>query len=90
MAQPQFNVEEEPESEDWLTTYADAITLLMAFFIMLASFSKIDVPAFEKVTAGIKSEIGKTEVTSPTELLKIDRDLNARSAERSSYSTRRA
>lgn len=51
-------IEEEPESEEWLTTYADAITLLMAFFIMLLNFSKIDIPAFEEAAAGIKNEIG--------------------------------
>ena len=50
--------EEEDDSNDWLTTYADAITLLMAFFIMFVSFSKIDVPLFEEVAAGIKEEIG--------------------------------
>ncbi|MEQ9488059.1 MAG: flagellar motor protein MotB [Alphaproteobacteria bacterium] len=50
--------EDEEDSEDWLTTYADAITLLMAFFIMLVSFSKVDIPLFEDVAAGIKEEIG--------------------------------
>lgn len=49
---------EDDDSEDWLTTYADAITLLMAFFIMLVSFSKVDIPLFEEVAAGIKEEIG--------------------------------
>jgi chemotaxis protein MotB len=28
------------EDEEWMTTYADAITLLMAFFVMLVNFSK--------------------------------------------------
>lgn len=46
------------EEEDWLTTFADAITLLMAFFVMLVSFSKIELPLFEAVQAGIKEEIG--------------------------------
>jgi len=49
---------EEPEDEEWLTTYADAITLLMAFFVMLVSFSKIDLPLFEEVMSGIQQEIG--------------------------------
>jgi len=49
------------EEEDWLTTYADAIMLLMAFFIMLVSFSKVDLPAFEEAMAGIKSELGREE-----------------------------
>ena len=74
MAQPRPNmqVEEEEKSEDWLTTYADAITLLMAFFVMLVSYSKVDVPTFDKVAAGIRSEIGNHEINTPTELMMID------------------
>jgi len=49
------------EDESWMTTYADAITLLMAFFVMLVSFSKIDLPRFEETMAGIKKELGKEE-----------------------------
>jgi chemotaxis protein MotB len=50
--------EDEAPDESWLITYADAITLLMAFFVMLLNFSKIDIPSFEKTAAGIKNEIG--------------------------------
>ncbi|MCK4939971.1 MAG: OmpA family protein [Rhodospirillaceae bacterium] len=57
---------EEPEDEEWLLTYADAITLLMAFFVMLVSFSKIDLPTFEDVMAGIKDEIGTGMTVSTT------------------------
>ncbi|RED49841.1 OmpA/MotB family protein [Aestuariispira insulae] len=46
------------DSEDWMTTYADAITLLMAFFVMLVSFSKVDLKVFEEVQAGIEEAIG--------------------------------
>lgn len=49
---------EEDNTEDWMATYADAITLLMAFFVMLVSFSKIDIPMFEQVQAGIQEYIG--------------------------------
>lgn len=65
-------VEEEEVNEDWLATYADAITLLMAFFVMLVSFSKIETPIFEKVQAGIAEEIGKREVVRPTQVLETD------------------
>lgn len=59
-------ITEEPDDEEWLTTYADAITLLMAFFVMLVSFSKIDIPLFEEVMAGIQEQIGKGEAKETT------------------------
>ena len=46
------------ESEDWISTYADAITLLLAFFVILVSFSKVNIPQFEAVQAGIKDQLG--------------------------------
>lgn len=65
-------VAEEEVNEDWLATYADAITLLMAFFVMLVSFSKIEIPIFEKVQAGIAEQIGKRDVIRPTQVLETD------------------
>lgn len=60
------------EKEDWLITYADAITLLMAFMVMLLTFSKYDVPAFEEAAAAIKSNLTGKDATSPIQLLRID------------------
>ena len=69
-------IEDEDDANAWLVTYADAVTLLMAFFIMLVSFSKIDIPIYEQVKAGILNELGKRgetdRETSPTALLKVD------------------
>jgi chemotaxis protein MotB len=62
----------EEDGEDWLVTYADAITLLMAFFVMLVSFSKIDIALYEKVAAGIAREIGGSDIETPVERLKVD------------------
>jgi len=63
---PPPQLSEEPEDEDWLATYADAITLLMAFFVLMLSFSKIDLPTFDAVMAGLKKEIGMGEGTGKT------------------------
>ena len=62
----------EPDDESWMGTYADAITLLMAFFVMLVSISKVDIPLYEKVAAGLAKEIGKRETISPITLLQED------------------
>lgn len=55
--------------DEWLVTYADAVTLLLAFFVTLTSISKIDIPQWDEITTGIKSELGKRDVIAPTALL---------------------
>lgn len=57
--------------EDWLITYADAITLLMAFFVMLLTFAEYDIPAFEEAAAAIAKAVGNRDETSPTSELQI-------------------
>lgn len=42
----------------WLLTYADMITLLMAFFIMLYSMSVLNLSKFQQVAISIKSGFG--------------------------------
>jgi len=62
------------EAEDWLTTYADAITLLMAFFVMMLTFAEFDVPAYEEAAAAIANNIGQGEKDkiAPIQALKIN------------------
>ena len=48
------HVEEERENEDrWLLTYADLITLLMAFFVVMYSLSRIDSVKFQQIAASL-------------------------------------
>ena len=64
--------EECEEAEDWLVTYADAITLLMAFFVMLLTFAEYDIPAFEELKEALAENVGKRDEVSPTKQLKVE------------------
>ncbi|MDV7338739.1 flagellar motor protein MotB [Terasakiella sp. A23] len=61
---------EEPEDESWLATYADAITLLMAFFVLLVAVSKVDLALYEEVAEGINEKVNKKERKAPVQELK--------------------
>lgn len=44
----------------WLLTYADMITLLLAFFIMVYSLSALDLPRFRAAAQSLRTELGPT------------------------------
>jgi chemotaxis protein MotB len=46
------------ESNRWLGTYGDAVTLLMAFFVMLYSMAEMDVDKFNAFLAGLQGPFG--------------------------------
>lgn len=79
---------EKDRSERWLLTYADLITLLMVFFVILFSFSIIDVKRFEDLKGsldkafnqGVLAGLNTTSISAQTsygtvtEAIKSDRD----------------
>lgn len=67
-----FDVKPPEEKEDWLMSYADMITLLMAFFVLLISMSHIDPVKYEQVQGGMAQDIGKREAVKPMQELKTD------------------
>ena len=63
----------EEDSKEWLMTYADMITLLLAFFILLLAISTMDLPRFQETMGAIKSAMNKrslpTVQTRPTKVV---------------------
>lgn len=49
------NEDEHENLERWLITYADLITLLLAFFIMMYTFSKQDAQRYQEVTQYLRA-----------------------------------
>lgn len=58
--------------DDWMTTYADMVTLLMAFFVLLVSISKVDIVLFEQVKSGMEKSMGSADPSMPINTLKQD------------------
>src|SRR6056297_828587 len=52
---------EEDSSEDWLTTYSDLVTLLLAFFVLLFSLSEIDAKKWEELVKSFSGDLMITE-----------------------------
>jgi chemotaxis protein MotB len=58
MARKKHHDEGHENSERWLLTYSDMITLLMAFFIMMYSMSVLNLAKFNQVAFSIRSGFG--------------------------------
>ncbi len=46
------------ERGEWLVTYADMVTLLLTFFVMLVAISSVDTERFEKIMYSIQYTLG--------------------------------
>ncbi len=58
--------DEEGGSQEWLNTYADMITLVLTFFVLLYSISNINMSKLEQVAAAMQKKLG-IETTVPIE-----------------------
>lgn len=67
-----FHKENKEAQEDWLLSYADMITLLMAFFIVIVSMSTIDKNKYEQVQKGMAKDIGLRETQTPLQDLRSE------------------
>lgn len=74
-----FEVKKPVEQEDWLLSYADMITLLMTFFVLLLSISKFDAVKAEKVTGGLSKAVGGHDVVQPIDVLQAEAKAEAKS-----------
>ncbi|MCY6483691.1 OmpA family protein [Clostridium aestuarii] len=55
MSRRKKNQPEQGGGEEWLQTYADTITLVLTFFVLLYSFSTVDAAKFQQLTNSLQS-----------------------------------
>ena len=65
MASPPAIKQDGANEDDWLVTYADAITLLMAFFVIMISVSEPNTEKYERVTRGMVETLSRKDVEAP-------------------------
>jgi len=53
-----YRGEDQVEQSNWLMTYGDMITLILAFFVILYSFSTIDNEKFDMAVVSLKGALG--------------------------------
>ena len=46
----------EINTDEWMNTYGDCVTLLLCFFVMLLAASKMDTVMFEQIRTGMSRE----------------------------------
>ncbi len=57
---------EEPTAPFWLVTFSDMVTLLMVFFILILSFSTIQLEKFKGAMSSMKGALGIMPVNIST------------------------
>jgi chemotaxis protein MotB len=58
--------------DEWLTTYSDLVTLLLAFFVLLFSFSEIDAAKWQELVKSFSGDIVLIEERSASSIMDSD------------------
>jgi chemotaxis protein MotB len=57
-----FGPSQEEDTDDWLVTYSDMVTLLLTFFIVIVAISTIDPMKYERVAESMEKSVGNKEI----------------------------
>jgi chemotaxis protein MotB len=68
------NIREEVHAELWLITYADLITLLLCFFILLFASANVDQNVWDRVKASYSSKVKNKTISTPLSEIKHQLD----------------
>lgn len=60
--------EEEGGGQEWLNTYADMITLVLTFFVLLYSISNVNITKLEQIAAAMQKKLGMEQAVSLEEV----------------------
>ena len=71
-----FNRTKEDSDSDWLISYGDMMTLLLAFFVLLLAFSDINPVKMQIVSNAMNKAIGGSQVKPRVTLAEIQKDLD--------------
>ena len=52
------SMEEEEDEQAWLATFADLMSLLMCFFVLLLSFSEMDIQKYRQIAGSLRMAFG--------------------------------
>ena len=55
--------EEEGGGQEWLNTYADMITLVLTFFVLLYSISNVNITKLEQIAAAMQKKLGMEQAS---------------------------
>ncbi|MBF0274798.1 MAG: OmpA family protein [Nitrospinae bacterium] len=53
---------DEDDSNGWIVTFADLVSLLLVFFILMYTMSTIDLVKFKRIAESVKNNLGSTQI----------------------------